>query len=279
LLTACSLKIELKEMDFNNPETITNKNLNRLIKDMVEYIGSTDPELRDKLIYTSFYYLIKQDYLNHQQMDFLLKTCLDKDHLFYNIGSKNSDSVFTRAFSSLVVALILGKDREARFLPEQTIMDAIKNSMKYLQQEEDTRGYVEEKGWAHSIAHGADFMDEAVKHPLFEIALAKECLQTISRCILIETAYTDDEDERLVSAITALLEKGMNEDLLKEWVVNLSNEVTEIKTKSGFTLTFFRKNTNLKQFMKSLYFRLLFLSKGTQTRKEIERILKDNLLV
>ncbi|WP_079508682.1 DUF2785 domain-containing protein [Mesobacillus jeotgali] len=279
MVTAGFLKIELKELDFNNPETITNKNLDRLIKDMVEHIGSTDPELRDKLIYTSFYYLIKQDYLNDQQMDYLLMTCIDKDHLFYNIGSKNNDSVFTRAFSSLVVALILGQDRDARFLSEHSVIKAIKSSIKYLQQEEDTRGYVEEKGWAHSIAHGADLMDEAVKHPLFDITLTCECLQTIRRCILIETAYTDEEDERLISAITALLEKGMKEDHLKEWVVNLSNEITEIKRKNGFTPTFFRKNTNLKQFLKSLYFRLIFLNKGGQIRKEIERILKENLIV
>lgn len=278
MIAADQLKIELKELDFNIPEIIKNKDLNTLIKQMVQHIGSTDAVLRDKLIYTSFYYLIKQDYLNHQQMKYLIETCLDQNHLFLDIGSTNDDSVFTRAFSTLVIALILGKDREERFLSEETVLQAIDSSIQYLQKEKDTRGYVEEKGWAHSIAHGADLLDEAVKHPLLELTLANECLDTIGNCIFRETAYIDDEDERLIFAITALLEKGMDENLLKNWIIGLSNEVIEIKNTSGYSPSFFRRNTNLNQFLKSLYFRLMFLNKGLQTRKTIEAILKAQQL-
>jgi hypothetical protein len=278
VIAADQLKTELKDLDFNKPETVKNKDVNRLIKQMVQHIGSTDPELRDKLIYTSFYYLIKQDYLNHQQMKYLIETCLDQNHLFLGIGTTNDDSVFTRAFSTLVIALILGKDREDRFLSEETVLQAIDSSFQYLQKEEDTRGYVEEKGWAHSIAHGADLLDEAVKHPLFELTLANECLDTIGNCIFRETAYIDDEEERMIFAITALLEKGMDENLLKNWVIGLSNEVIEMKKTRGYSPSFFRKNSNLNQFLKSLYFRLLFLNKDLQTRKTIEEILKAQQL-
>lgn len=278
MITADRLKKELKELNFNIPVTIKNKDLNTLIKQMVQHIGSTDSELRDKLIYTSFYHLIKQDYLNHQQMKYLIETCLDQNHLFLDIGSTNDDSVFTRAFSTLVVALILGKDREERFLSEETVLQAIDSSIQYLQKEKDTRGYVEEKGWAHSIAHGADLLDEAVKHPLFELTLANECLDTIGICIFRETAYIDDEEERLIFAITALLENGMDEILLKKWIIGLSNEVIEMKNKSGYSPSFFRRNTNLNQFLKSLYFRLMFLTKGLQTRRTIEAILKAQQL-
>jgi hypothetical protein len=278
VIAADQLKTELKDLDFSKPETIKNKDFNTLIKQMVQHIGSTDPELRDKLIYTSFYYLIKQDYLNHLQMKYLIETCLDQDHLFLGIGTTNDDSVFTRAFSTLVVALILGKDREERFLSDETVLQAIDSSIQYLQKEIDTRGYVEEKGWAHSIAHGADLLDEAVKHPLFELTLANECLDTIGNCIFRETAYIDDEDERLIFAITALLEIGMAENLLKNWIIGLSNEVIEMKNTSGYSPSFFRKNTNLNQFFKSLYFRLMFLNNCLQTRKAIEEILKAQQL-
>jgi hypothetical protein len=278
VISADQLKIEMKELDFKIPETIKNKDLNTLIKQMVQHIGSTDSELRDKLIYTSFYYLIKQDYLNHKQMKYLIETCLDQNHLFLGIGTTKDDSVFTRAFSTLIIALILGKDREARFLSEETVLQAIDSSIQYLHKEEDTRGYVDEKGWAHSIAHGADLLDEAVKHPLFELTLANECLDTIGRCILKEKAYIDEEDERLIFAITSLLEKGMDEILLKTWVIKLSNEVIEMKKTSGYSPSFFRKNTNLNQFLKSLYFRLMFLNKGLKTRKTIEGILEAQQL-
>ena len=278
MMTAKQIKIVLKQLDFNKPETINSKDLNQLILQMVQHIGSTDPELRDKLIYTSFYHLIKDGYLNHKQMEHLIDTCLDQKHLFLGIGSMNDDLVFTRAFSSLVIALILDRDREERFLLEETVLKAIESSILYLQTEEDTRGYVEEKGWAHSIAHGADLLTEAVKHPLFDLSLASECLNTIGNCILKDTAYIDEEDERLIYAVIALLGKGMDENLLNEWITNLSIKVTEIKNSTGYTPYFFRMNTNLNSFIKSLYFRLLFLKIGMQTRQEIERILKLQLM-
>src|SRR5574342_44321 len=123
--TALLLKEELKNLDFKQPITIKNRNLNQLITQMADNIGSTDSELRDKLIYTAFYYLIKQDYLNELQLTHLLETCLDENHLFLSIGSTDDDSVFTRAFSSLVVALILGKDSSDRFLSDALVIHVI----------------------------------------------------------------------------------------------------------------------------------------------------------
>lgn len=272
--TALLLKTELIDLDFKQPEKIKSKDLNQLIEQMVNHIGSTDPELRDKLIYTSFYYLIKRDYLNEQQMTFLIETCLDENHLFLSIGSQDDDTVFTRAFSSLVVALILGKDRENPFLSTELTIRAIKSSMIYLQKETDTRGYVEGKGWAHSIAHGADLLDEAIKHPLFGMGIVNDCLDTISSCLFKEAVYTDGEDERLIYAIEALLEKGMDERVLEKWIISLSDYLSETRNPSGFSLSSFRKKTNLSNFLKTLYFRLMFKNAGVSTRKTIVEILE-----
>ncbi|MEH7444508.1 DUF2785 domain-containing protein [Bacillus sp. JJ1122] len=272
--TALLLKEELKDLNFKQPETIKNKDLNQLIQQMANHIGSTDSELRDKLIYTSFYYLIKQDYLNERQLTHLLETCLDENHLLLSIGSTNDDSVFTRAFSSLIVALILGKDSSERFLSDALVIHAIESSLLYLNKEKDTRGFVEGKGWAHSIAHGADLLDEAIKHPLFEMDLADDCLKTISGCILKEAAYTDREDERLIYAVEALLDKGMDESVLEKWITSLSDHLGEMQNPNGFSLSIFRKKTNSSNFLKALYFRLMFKNEGVSTRKRIVEILE-----
>jgi hypothetical protein len=272
--TALLLKTKLIDLDFKQPEKIKSNDLNRLIEQMVNHIGSTDPQLRDKLIYTSFFYLIKQDYLNEQQMTYLIESCLDENHLFLSIGSQNDDTVFTRAFSSLVVALILGKDRENQFLSKELTIQAINCSMIYLQKETDIRGYVEGKGWAHSIAHGADLLDEAIKHPLFEMGLVNDCLDTISSCLFKEAVYTDGEDERLIYAIEALLEKGLEESILEKWIVSLADYFSEIRNPSVFSLSYFRKKTNVSNFLKTLYFRLMFKNAGVSTRKTIVEILE-----
>src|SRR4051812_20010002 len=82
-------------------------NFDELVGEMLANIGSTDPELRDSLIYSTFYRLIKSDCLTETQMENLLDACLGEQYLFYNMGEKEGDSVFTRSFSSLVLALLL----------------------------------------------------------------------------------------------------------------------------------------------------------------------------
>lgn len=272
--TKLQLKVKLKELDFDNPEQIKFKDVDHLIKEMLEQIGSIDSELRDNLIYTTFVNLIQRDYLNPNQMEYIIKTCLDMNHLFFNIGQADDDSVFTRSFSSLVIALILEKDRQDNFLSKDIILNAIESSIIYLQKEEDTRGYVEVKGWAHSIAHGADLLVESIKHPLFDVNLANECLETIGICLLKEASYVDDEEERLIFAIEALLDKGIDEVVIEKWILNLSSALSVILNQDGFALPFFRKKTNLCNFMKALYFRLMYKKVGSTTRKSMEEILE-----
>lgn len=168
-----TLKSELIDLTSYTEQQIREKDLDTLIKKMMYHIGSPDPELRDTLIYSTFGKLIQEDYLNHQQMKYIIETCLNEQHLFLNIGVTNKDSVFTRSFSALTIALILAKDRENHFLSKDIVISAIESSINYLVREEDIRGYIEIKGWAHSIAHGADLLAAAIKHPLFPSQLTK----------------------------------------------------------------------------------------------------------
>ncbi|WP_155889949.1 hypothetical protein [Peribacillus kribbensis] len=72
-----------------------------LLEQMLANIGSVDSELRDSLIYSTYCKLMKGNHLTTGQMESLFDACLDENRLFYKIGEKESDSVFTRSFSSL----------------------------------------------------------------------------------------------------------------------------------------------------------------------------------
>ncbi|MFZ3589498.1 hypothetical protein ACOI1C_09490 [Bacillus sp. DJP31] len=88
------IKMDLLEIDSSDIEV--------LVKEMVDHIGSTDAHLRDKLIYSFFAKLINGNHLTTTQMHDTLLTCLDDEHLFFGIGEKDTDTVFTRSFSTLV---------------------------------------------------------------------------------------------------------------------------------------------------------------------------------
>ena len=101
--------------------------LDRLTERMLKEIGSTDPELRDDLIYRTFVRLIHGSYLTPKKMTYITEICLE--NLFLSIGERDSDSVFTRSFSALVIALILEKDREQSFLDHELAVRAIESSI------------------------------------------------------------------------------------------------------------------------------------------------------
>lgn len=118
------------------------ENRDELIDHMLRHIGSIDSTLRDDLIYPTFASLIFEEYLTKQQLEKICTICMDDNHLFYQIGDTKKDSVFTRSFSALVLALLLEKDRLSPSLPASLLTHVIDNSLSYLLQETDTRGYV-----------------------------------------------------------------------------------------------------------------------------------------
>ncbi|MFI8688264.1 DUF2785 domain-containing protein [Rossellomorea sp. NPDC077527] len=274
MITEAQLKESLTGIDFTQPEYIKELNLDALLKEMIHNIGSTDGELRDKLIYTSFYRMMEGNHLSPEQMLFLFDTCMDEHHLFCGIGMKEDDSVFTRAFSSLVLALLLDKDRTTSFMPVEKVTSAFEACFDYLEREADTRGYVEGKGWAHSIAHGADYLVEVIKHPAFPKEFYKRSLRVIETCLFKDVTYIDEEEGRLFYAIESLLDKGMAEEDLYLWLTGLSSTVNRLYEEEGYSIPFFRKKMTIEQFYKTSYFRLKWKAEGSKSMDHIDAVLK-----
>lgn len=232
-------------------------NVSELLQFMLQNIGNTDAYLRDDLIYRGFGYLILDDKLTVKQSVGLLKTCLDDEHLYVNITHNGpSDDVFTRSFSALVIALILGKDRENRKLPEALILETIQRSVDYLKLEKDYRGFVNSKGWAHAVAHGSDLLAEAIAHPLMkDLHLCHKALQSLKSCLHTDYAFIDKEEARMLPVIDALLDKGLTDEQLLAWLKELHEiEIDEWHMK-------YRYEWNVKKFEATLLRHLLKTNK------------------
>ncbi|MCA1062585.1 DUF2785 domain-containing protein [Rossellomorea sp. AcN35-11] len=274
MISEAELKRVLRSVDFSHPDSIKELDMENILKEMTLHIGSSDGELRDQLIYTSFYRFIERDYLSNQQLVYLLDTCMNKEHLFFGIGKKGDDSVFTRAFSSLVLAIVLKRDRHRPFLPTEKVQQAFEACFLYLEGEEDTRGYVEGKGWAHSIAHGADFLVEVIHHPAFPDEFHKRALEMIKTSLLKEADYCDDEEGRLLFAIEALIDRGMTDETLLEWTEDLVTAVNRHYLKKGYSLYVYRNVTNVSDFLRSYYFRMKWKGNGSDIMHFIDNVLE-----
>ncbi|MDL5375621.1 DUF2785 domain-containing protein [Exiguobacterium mexicanum] len=227
----------------------------RVIQSMLHHIGSPDAELRDRLIYTLFYrFIIEDEQLTNEQLTGLFNSTL-KYHLFHSIGETASDTVFTRAFSTLLIALILYQDRQQGFLSEPDLEMLKAKLLAYLDCEIDTRGYVPTKGWAHSIAHVADAFDELVLHPSLDETEFGEILEALWDKVMFPTAYLHDEDERLLNPIFALLERGMDEHEIVVLLDGLPAQLSAQKQQLG-PEQYWHVVHNMKTFLKSFFVKL-----------------------
>ncbi|MED1798512.1 DUF2785 domain-containing protein [Brevibacillus porteri] len=190
--------------------------------------------------------------------------------MLFKLGETNTDSVFTRSFSMLVIPLLLMRHRESPFLSRENI-HAIKEKVFFnVREERDYRGYDEEKGWAHAIAHAADALDDLAQCS----ELDKSALITIldlvyEKMTITDRIYSDGEDERMVTAIVSILNRKMlSQSYVEQWIQSFGDV-----DKSSEFLPAFKQKINIKNFLKSLYFRLKFYKEDADLCLTIEQTL------
>ena len=255
---------ELLNMNELERQAYMNEHADHLIKDMIEYIGYPEDEMRDKLNYRLFIELLSGQLFSHEQMAHMASTLKGENYLFRSIGERDTDTVFTRSFSALWLSNLLNVDRQLRFLNEEEATSVLEVSSHYLGKENDVRGFAGEKGWAHSIAHGADLSSAIISHPSFNVRSAPIILQGIKDSFWKGTVFVDDEEERLVTILEKLISQDFPEEIVIEWIEQVFDKLQFYLMEVGYTPHYFAARTNTLHFMKTLYFTLKFSQKSPE---------------
>ena len=71
-------------------------------------------------------------------------------------ASSDTDSVFRRSFSALILGECIARDNKRPLVPGRQGARVGRPVATWLLRERDLRGFVPGKGWAHAVAHGAD---------------------------------------------------------------------------------------------------------------------------
>jgi hypothetical protein len=246
--------LTLADNQFKLPEHV---DMFKRTLEMMPHVGSVDSELRDDLIYTCLatWMLDENELYTEDQYKELLAIALDDEHLFYRLGEKDTDSVFTRTFSMLLLPLILIAHRRRPFLSREELIHVKERIITYLTQEQDFRGYVEEgdKGWAHALAHAADALDDLARCKELYADDLRDILNIIQKKVANpDFVYNFEEDERLsIPAIACLERKLLKEADVKNW---LNDFIPLAKQTEPFPASY-RQAINIKFFLRSLYFR------------------------
>lgn len=249
------LKTSLKAIVENEYKIRKEDDYLKLTDQMLDNIGVVDPKLRDDLIYLVLANWILDDVYNNQELTQILDTCLDQDHLYYKLGNKGDDSVFTRTFSALIIAVLLNKDIKQPFLEKEKFLNTVDKTIKYYKEEKDLRGYIDNKGWAHSVAHGADIMGEIADNDKTSPQICKDILNAIRLKIQVSNyTYINGEDERMAQAVNSILtNKVLDTQKVNGWFKELV-DINKLENRNEYDRLIF----NIKNFLKSLYFKILF---------------------
>lgn len=166
------------------------------------------------------------------------------------IGEQDTDTVFTRSFAVLITAALVGVDSKRRILPEQLVRQAANSVINYARREWDHRGYVDHKGWAHSLAHTADALDSCAQHPTITMKERITILETIAEMVMLPEPLTYLEDDRLAFPVYRIIHaKQVSQEFLQSWMSRF--EIDDIHSNQAAL-----RHVNAQHFLRSLYFLL-----------------------
>ncbi len=243
-------------------------------QEMLTQIGNPDSYLRDKLIYQSFGKMIVSNQLNPEEIQALLEVVVQEDYLFFGIGESGTDSVFTRSFSSLVIAVIIECDIEKKAVNPDLVLHVANKVIHYMMEEKDTRGFVDGKGWAHAIAHGADALDALAKHPLLKKEDISRILHAVQHSLLRKVDYLDEEEERLAKIIASLIKHQDAEADIRVWIEELTGTVETQMDENKGSLDAYHVQRTVKNYLKSVYVNLNSKGIGKKVNSDVFEVLE-----
>jgi Protein of unknown function (DUF2785) len=207
------------EDDFALPE---DRPLDDLTVELVEMLGETDPHIRDELAFQIFVAWIARGVY-----DDLLTGVGDGmcEGLTVGLGEDGTGSIFRRSGSILVLAAVLTRDNVIHGVHPTNVLRWGDQGLGWFVKERDLRGFVPEAGWAHAVAHGADFIGSLARSRHLDEGGLMVILDAIADRLLAPTEYalTQQEDDRLAYATMALLHRNVVDmALLGPWVERLA---------------------------------------------------------
>jgi hypothetical protein len=246
---------DIRKSDYAVP---VGSDLAALTDELLGYLGSPDPDLRDEIAYyTLAHWMIRRVYSEEQLREIQRKLM---PRMMEGIGEQGTDSVFGRSFAALMIGHVINEDNKNPFLDATEVKEALDAGLKQLAAERDLRGWIEGKGWAHSCAHSADLLWHSSRSRHLNTADAGQILDAIAEKFMAQTGtlYVHGEDVRMARAAHELF--GRNDvsiEIATAWIDKLIGVVDQADPNGNFDPQFHSAYYNTKNLLRSLYFQMV----------------------
>lgn len=255
--------------NFNSLQTLLNKPdlhfTDIQVTTLLNHVGDLDPDIRDSLVYTLFCRGFEEHAFTPQQRQQIIQLLLQEHWLFKAIDQPTNDFVFLRTFTALLTTEILLSDAESGWLSQTERQQFFNDALTYLSAEHDQRGFVEDKGWAHGIAHGSDLLGAAWQHPEFPNQLSEAALTELQGVLTRQTQpFIADEEPRLAQPLLlALQHNKLTDSDLSDWLRTTNQLLWHPTTKPNSAM-----NVSLHNWI-SLIHHLYFWLSDTNVNRQV----------
>ncbi|WP_110498056.1 DUF2785 domain-containing protein [Bacillus sp. 196mf] len=265
----------LEQLQQNDYMQIQHIDLQELTLQMLQHIGTPDRYMREMLLYKCFAYIIQKGFLPIEHIKVLATTCLHDDFLYLDITQPGTDSVFTRSYTALLMALIIQFDHTHVSLSDEMLYKIKDAFIQYMNVETDYRSYIPDKGWAHAIAHGADALHAIALHPKMMGHYEEEIIHCLVNKIFIhDNIYHYYEEERIATPLLAMIHHGFSSDRFISLVDKKIQRLPQIKKKLSLP-EYFALCANVKNFIRTLFFKVREHPQYHSFLLQIEKIIKE----
>ncbi|MXG91702.1 DUF2785 domain-containing protein [Nocardioides sp. YIM 123512] len=254
--------------------------LGDLTAELTRMLGDTDPDQRDGTAYPTL-----ATWVERGVYDDLLPGLGDgmAAGLGVGLGERDTDSVFRRSFSALILGECIARDNQRPLVAGNKVLEWGDRLATWLLRERDLRGFVPGKGWAHAVAHGADGLAVLARSPHVAANELTVVLDVIADRVLlpVDAVFGTDEHDRLAAATMAVLRRGIvSLRVLEPWIARLAaaGRPTEDRDGAADHRRDPRLDTgNAQAFLRSLYLQLALGPRPPEVRSDLLLVVVDAL--
>lgn len=171
--------------------------LAELADELIDALCSPDPTLRDEQAYPVLAAWILAGHLDHG-----LAALGDR-----MIGLLAHPEIQARSFAALILAVLVRRDTDSEVLSTQIVLRWRDGFADWWLSETDLRGWDDELGWLHAVAHGADVVGELGQSPRLGGDDLSGLLDLAVSRLLAPTGqvFAHQEDDRVALAMATVL--------------------------------------------------------------------------
>ena len=171
-------------------------------------LASPDPELRDDLAYSILAtWILRGNVLSSPTL--IALTDEWRANLKSGIGETGTNSVLKRSFSALCLSEMARRDAKESFMGPERYHALVSESIAYMQDERDLRGYDRTLHWIHSAAHTADLLAALANNASLTKQESDAILRAIqSRLATATGVFTQGEQDRLANAVVSVIRRS-----------------------------------------------------------------------